>query len=113
MKAVILGAILATVLAASAHALTASEVYHDCKLAPNDPDAIVSCTAYMRGLMDGLDFASAMESSGNRYCAPENMDLTQFELVVIREMEAHPENLNAPAGITAGIALYKAFRCKR
>ena len=95
-----------------AKALTGTELNRFC----NEPHGTLKnavCFAYIRGLIDGLFLADNMAASGRRYCPPaDGLDVEQAVLIVQKEFQDHPDQLNREAGAVAALALYLAFPCK-
>ncbi|SRR6266446_2636828 len=103
--------LLVLLAATPASALTGTELKRFCD-EPKGGSGNISCSAYIRGLIDGLFLADHMAGSGVRYCPPENLELEQALLVVQKHLNEHPEQLNRNAGPLAALALYSAFPCK-
>jgi hypothetical protein len=89
MKYLIFGALCLLAIPTQARALTGTELYSLCNSADGS-SANVSCTAYIRGLMDGMYLADDMAAHGNRYCPPDNFALPQARLIVEKYMRMTP-----------------------
>jgi hypothetical protein len=90
-----------------ANALSGAELYGYCLAKEGTQN--VTCSAYIRGLLDGL---TTREKHPTRYCTPEDgIDVDQARLLVEKYLQDHQEKFHQPAGILASLALMEAFPC--
>ena len=71
------------------------------------------CDGYLNGIVEGLLFAqhapTGIQITFN--CKPEAVTRGQTELVIVKYLKAHPEQLHNPAVMLVYSALAEAFPC--
>lgn len=92
---------------------TGNDILSMCK----DPSATLewkelagdqSCLNYIMGVFDGYEVTSK-----GGICRPEGVTFGQVELVVLKYVKDHPEELHEPAAALVLLALKNAFPCSK
>jgi len=128
MKALLLVSCLLVLCSCrSAHAtqyyVTASKMADDCRVAVRvlnsrgqagmpDSGSTALCVGYVTGVLDGfLSFQSWRPSKVNQICLPEAVEAGQAVKMVMKYIDAHPEELHLPAPDIVWAAMHDAFPC--
>ena len=113
--AVITSAVLsAQPLAAAPGDFTASILYEFCD-GPDGPNSMnsVACTAFIRGVMRGLEMAQSLSAKGVSFCMPKGATMLQLRLAVQKYIRDHPMSNTDDAGAIAATALAIAYPCPK
>lgn len=101
--------IFALPFAAHADGLSGNEWVARCN-APSDSAWRVACTAYVRGLADGLILRSV--EPGARACISPKVLANQLRDIGLRFMASNPKDRHLDAGVLLTIAFQEAWPCK-
>ena len=119
--------LLAALLAAPAHAYTASELLSDCQAAetvfasdraasPWDSAKATRCVAYLEGFVDSYvvtrHLADSVGVKLNAICPPDGPDATRrLVRAVMAHLDRQPPDTRATSASLVGGALSRAFPC--
>jgi hypothetical protein len=103
-------AVLAAVWSGPATSFTGVELFDLCFR--KGVSGELACTSYVRGLADGIAFASIMAGGKSNYCPPPSVQAKEMRVIVDKYLRDHRDQLTKEAGALVGIALYQAFPCK-
>ena len=70
------------------------------------------CTAYLRGLFDGMQQAKIVEDMKGTFCPPVTPDLDQIRLIIEQWLRDNPKNSGVSLGWAGPLALSLAFPCR-
>lgn len=70
------------------------------------------CLGYLNGIADLHDILVILGDKLPLWCPPENVTVGQAEMVVIKYLKEHPEDLHLVAGSQVANAFMSAFPCK-
>jgi hypothetical protein len=70
------------------------------------------CTGFVEGVIQSTEFDSQPGKGGKWiFCVPKNSTPVQDVAVVVKYLEAHPDQWNFPANTVVAVALIDAFPC--
>jgi hypothetical protein len=101
--------VFALVWGEPATSLTGAELLDLCSQKVVSDD--LACSSYVRGMADGLAYASILAGNTRRYCPPTSVQLKKIRAIVETYLREHQDQHNNEAGALAGAALYRAFPC--
>ena len=79
----------------------------------DDSRAEAYCLAYVMGVADMVgSISDRMVSGFDAVCFPNETTVGQLHRVVVKYLEAHPEETHQPAVILVTVALREAFPCQ-
>jgi hypothetical protein len=104
-------AVLAATWSEPAASFTGGELLDVCS--QNGVSGHLACSFYVRGLVDGLAYASIWAGSASKYCPPRSVQVNDIRAIVEKYLAEHRNEHNNEAGALAGAALYQAFRCNK
>ena len=76
-----------------------------------DIDSALSCRSYLMGVIDGISTVSVGMVGRNALCIPPNVTIEQIRLIVVRELQTHPESLHYTPASLIYKAIDRAFPC--
>jgi Rap1a immunity proteins len=110
-------AFVAVILASSmapAVAVTGTQLYESCQGKARGAALDLSCAAYVRGLVEGLQLGRHLGMHAPKlYCPPKDgLDPQQARLIIEKYLRDHPERLHENSSFLGMDALMGAFPCK-
>jgi hypothetical protein len=70
------------------------------------------CLGYVAGVLDGfVSFQAWRPSNVNQLCIPDAVAMEQSVKIVMKHIDAHPEELHLPAPNIIWAAMHQAFPC--
>jgi hypothetical protein len=110
--------LLALALSPRAHAtdntdLTAQTLYDMC--VDNNQHAQVLCHTWIYGFVRGMQISQITATAVNLKpvtCFPRSITGEQAQLIIMKYLRDHPEDLHHEAAAISGAALIRAFPCK-
>ena len=82
---------------------TGNSLLRECQ----DDSMVLACTGYITGATDLMAFTSYP------ICVPKGVDRGQLRDIVVKDLVAHPEGRQSPAGLLIIKALGDAFPCSK
>jgi Rap1a immunity proteins len=104
-------AVFTVAWAAPATSFTGAELLELCS--QSGVSDHLACSSYVRGLADGLSYASILAGGASKYCPPVSVQVKEIRAIVEKYLREHRDQRTNEAGALAGAALYRAFPCNR
>jgi hypothetical protein len=127
MRYLLLVCLLSVVLVASAHppeeslnmGASGNDFLRVCERAENSTAMYSLCTAYANGVIDGYDYAFALQQAQHHepikgaFCPPDEITRGQQYRVALKFMKDHPEETHRVTSALISEALVGAFPCSQ